>query len=250
MRELDHPRQAYIQLGGDFTRHGANVEPGTPAVLPPLEVRGRRPTRLDLARWLVDRRNPLTARVTVNRMWQKYFGKGIVDTENDFGIMGERPTHPELLDYLALEFMDRGWSRKAMHKLIVMSAAYRQSSKGRADAKAVDPDNRLLARQNRLRLDAELVRDSALVVCGLFSEKVGGPSVYPPLPPGANSVTQVKREWKTSEGPDRYRRGVYILPAFGAAPLAGAVRRARRHHHLHAAHPLELSASGVDAVER
>lgn len=98
-----------------------------------------------------------------------------------------------------------------MHKLIVMSAAYRQSSKGRADAKAVDPDNRLLARQNRLRLDAELVRDSALVVCGLFSEKVGGPSVYPPLPPGANSVTQVKREWKTSEGPDRYRRGVYTF---------------------------------------
>jgi hypothetical protein len=211
MKELDHPRQAYIHLGGDFTRHGANVEPGTPAVLPPLDVHGRRPTRLDLARWLVDRRNPLTARVTVNRMWQKYFGKGIVDTENDFGVMGERPTHPELLDYLALEFMDRGWSRKAMHKLIVMSATYRQSSKGRADAKAIDPDNRLLARQNRLRLDAELVRDSALVTCGLISEKLGGPAVYPPLPPGANSVTQVKREWKTSEGADRYRRGVYTF---------------------------------------
>jgi hypothetical protein len=208
MRELAKPRQSYIHLGGDFMRKGANVEPGVLAVLPPLPE-GVPRNRLALAKWMVQKNNPLTARVTANRIWQKYFGKGIVDTENDFGVMGEKPTHPELLDWLALEFMDRGWSQKALHKAIVMSATYRQSSQVRPDAKQVDPENRLLAHQNRLRLDAELVRDSALVASGLFAAKVGGPSVYPPLPPGANSVTQVKREWKTSEGADRYRRGVY-----------------------------------------
>ncbi|MBL8212979.1 MAG: DUF1549 domain-containing protein, partial [Bryobacterales bacterium] len=208
MRDLAKPRQAYIHLGGDFTRKGANVEPGVPAVLPPLPE-GSPKNRLALAKWLVNKNHPLTARVTVNRFWQKYFGRGIVDTENDFGTMGDAPTHLELLDYLALEFMDKGWSQKALHKTIVMSAAYRQDSKGRADAKAVDPDNKLLARQARLRLDAEIVRDSALVASGLFSAKMLGPSVYPPLPPGANSVTQVTREWKTSTGADRYRRGVY-----------------------------------------
>jgi hypothetical protein len=209
MRELPTPRQSYIHLGGDFTRKGASVEPGTPAVLPPLEGVSGRPTRLDFAKWLVDKRQPLTARVTVNRIWQKYFGKGIVDTENDLGVMGDKPTHQELLDYLALEFMDRGWSQKQLHRLIVTSATYRQSSQGRADLKAADPENRLLARQNRLRLDAEIIRDSALVASGLLSRKLGGRSVYPPLPAGANSVTQVKREWKVSEGEDKYRRGLY-----------------------------------------
>lgn len=209
MRELAKPRQSYIHLGGDFTRKGANVEPEVPSVFPKMKDVQGRPTRLDFARWLMDRDNPLTARVTMNRFWQKYFGKGLVDTENDFGTMGEKPTHLELLDLLALEFMDRGWSQKAMHKMIVMSATYRQSSAGRADAKAVDPDNRLLSRQNRLRLDAEIIRDSALVASGLMTDQIGGPSVYPPLPPGANSVTQVQREWKTATGADRYRRGIY-----------------------------------------
>jgi mono/diheme cytochrome c family protein len=209
MRELPTPRQSYIHLGGDFTRKGANVEPGVPAIFPGLKNVNGKPTRLDLARWLVDRDNPLTARVTVNRYWQKLFGKGLVDTENDFGAMGEKPSHLELLDWLALEFMEKGWSQKAILKTIVMSATYRQASAARDDAKAVDPDNRLLAHQSRLRLDAEAIRDSALVASGLFSGKVGGPSVYPPLPPGANSVTQVQREWKTATGPDRYRRGLY-----------------------------------------
>jgi hypothetical protein len=211
MRELPAPRQTYIHLGGDFTRKGAPVEPGTPAVLPPLQGVSGRPTRLDFAKWLVDKRQPLTARVTVNRIWQKYFGKGIVDTENDLGVMGDKPTHQELLDYLALEFMDRGWSQKQIHRLIVTSATYRQSSQGRADLKAADPENRLLARQNRLRLDAEIIRDSALAASGLLSRKIGGRSVYPPLPAGANSVTQVKREWKVSEGEDKYRRGLYTF---------------------------------------
>ncbi|MBL8175627.1 MAG: PSD1 domain-containing protein [Bryobacterales bacterium] len=209
MREMAKPRVSYIHLGGDFTRKGATVEPGVPGVLPPLGKAEGRPSRLDFARWMVAKNNPLTARVTVNRIWQKYFGKGIVDTENDFGVMGERPSHPELLDWLAMEFMEKGWSQKALHKTIVMSAAYRQDSDGRPEVKKADPENRLLARQSRLRLDAELVRDSALVASGLLTAKVGGPSVFPPLPPGANSVTQVSREWKTSTGPERYRRGVY-----------------------------------------
>ena len=209
VRELPDPRVSYIHLGGDFTRKGSVVKPGVLGVLNPLEVAN--PNRLDFARWLVDRRNPLTARVTVNRMWQKYFGKGIVDTESDFGTQGEKPTHPELLDWLAVEFMDHGWSQKAMHRLIVTSATYRQASLAWPDAANVDPENHLLSHQNRFRVDAEIVRDSALVASGLLAEKVGGPSVHPPIPAGANNVTQVKREWITSKGPDRYRRALYTF---------------------------------------
>jgi hypothetical protein len=142
-------------------------------------------------------------------MWQHYFGKGLVETENDFGLMGDRPTHPELLDWLASEFMDGGWKMKSVHRTIVLSAAYRQSSANRPDAAAIDPYNKLLARQNRLRLDAEIIRDSALVATSLLGRQVGGPSVYPPIPKGATDVTQVKREWKVSTGEDRYRRGMY-----------------------------------------
>ncbi len=211
MRELPEPRVSYIHLGGDFTRKGVTVEPGTPAALPPLKAAGPKPNRLDLAKWLVDGRNPLTARVTVNRMWQEYFGKGIVPTESDFGTQGDKPSHLELLDWLALEFQDHGWSQKAIHRTIVTSATYRQASDARPDATAVDPDNRLLARQDRLRVDAEIIRDSALVAGGLISEEIGGPSVYPTIPAGANDVTQVRREWATSMGPDRYRRGLYTF---------------------------------------
>ncbi|MBI2686736.1 MAG: PSD1 domain-containing protein [Acidobacteria bacterium] len=209
MRDLASPRQHYIHLGGDFTRHGSPVHPDVPAVFPPMKNPNPVPNRLDLAKWLVDSSNPLTARVTMNRIWQQYFGKGIVETENDFGLMGDRPTHPELLDWLASEFMAGGWTMKRMHKAIVMSATYRQSSQTRPELTAADPYNKLLARQNRLRLDAEIIRDSALQVTGFLSHKVGGPSVYPPIPKGANDVTQVKREWKVSEGEDKYRRGMY-----------------------------------------
>lgn len=211
MRDRTEPRQSYIHLGGDFLRKGSTVEPGVPVagLLPPLTIAGAKPNRLDLARWMMRPDHPLTARVTMNRMWQKYFGKGIVETENDFGTQGDKPTHPEVLDYLALEFVGSGWSQKAMHRLIVTSATYRQASNYRKDAAAVDPDNRLLARQNRLRLDAEIIRDACLTASGLLTPVVGGPSVYPPLPAGANSVTQVRREWNTATGPDRYRRGLY-----------------------------------------
>ena len=211
MKELPEPRPAFIHLGGDFLRKGASVQPGVLAVMNPLEGVNGRATRLDFARWLVDKKNPLTARVTVNRIWQNYFGKGIVDTENDFGTQGDKPTHPELLDWLAVQFMEDGWSQKALHRQIVMSAVYRQDSTYRADAAKVDPDNRLLARQNRVRLEAEIIRDASLVASGLFAPKVGGPSVYPPQPEGVYQVTQVRREWKTSTGDDRYRRGMYTF---------------------------------------
>ncbi len=213
MRELNQPRASYIHLGGDFLRKGAPVEPGILDVLNPLPppASGKRHTRLDLAKWIVDRSNPLTARVTVNRMWQRYFGKGIVDTDSDFGTQGDKPSHQELLDWLAVEFMDRVWSQKAIHRLIVTSAAYRQSSLARPDATAVDPGNKLLARQERIRLDAEIVRDVSLSASGLLNPAVGGPSVYPPQPAGVYQVTQVRREWKTSTGGDRFRRGLYTF---------------------------------------
>jgi len=208
VEERKTPRETTILLGGDFTRKGAPVTPGTPAVLPALGP-VEKPTRLDLAKWLVDGNNPLTARVVVNRAWQVYFGLGLVETENDFGTQGLPPSHPELLDWLARAFMNAGWSQKALHRLIVTSATYRQSSHARPDLKTLDPRNRLLARQSRLRLDAEVVRDVALAASGLLSARVGGPGVRPPQPAGVYSFTQIPREWTASEGPDRYRRGMY-----------------------------------------
>ena len=208
MRDLPEPREAYIHTQGNFTRKGDPVSPGTLSVLPPLPT-SENPNRLDLARWLVLKDNPLTPRVTVNRIWQRYFGLGLVETENDFGSQGTLPSHPQLLDWLASEFVARDWSLKAMHRLIVTSATYRQSSAARPEAKKVDSSNRLLARQNRVRLEAEIIRDSALTVSGLLTPKIGGPSVFPPQPPGAGQFTQVDREWKADEGPNRYRRGMY-----------------------------------------
>jgi len=210
LKERKTPRVTHIHLSGDFLRKGAVVTPDVPQVLPTLTKKDR-PTRLDFARWLVDRRNPLTARVTVNRFWQQYFGLGIVETENDFGTQGTPPSHPELLDWLASELMDRGWSMKAMHRLIVTSATYRQSSRHRPELAKIDARNRLLARQNRLRLDAEVVRDVALAASGLLTRTVGGPSVYPPQPKGVYAFTQVPRTWEANSGADRYRRGLYTF---------------------------------------
>jgi mono/diheme cytochrome c family protein len=209
-KDRAQPRETRVHIGGEFTRPGIPVQEGTPAVLPPLEARGKL-TRLELARWLVDTRNPLTARVTVNRVWQRLFGHGIVDTENDFGLQGEKPSHPELLDYLASSFQAKGWSQKQLLQEIVTSSTYKQASEFRADAAAVDPDNRLLARQARLRMDAEAIRDASLVASGLMTRTVGGRSVFPPIPEGALRVTQVDRGWKTETGPNRYRRGIYTF---------------------------------------
>lgn len=212
--ERREPRETHVMLRGDFLRHGVAVSPGVPAVLPQLEMASAaaspgRLTRLDLARWLVDPRNPLTSRVAVNRVWQRYFGRGLVDTDNDFGTQGSAPTHPELLDWLAGEFVARGWSVKALHRLIVTSATYRRSSHARPDLVDIDPENKLLARQNRLRLEAEGIRDVELAASGLLADKIGGPSVFPPQPPGVMELAQIKRDWKPSEGADRYRRGMY-----------------------------------------
>jgi hypothetical protein len=206
-------RATHVHKGGDFTQKGEVVEPGIPAALPPLagSSPGTPPDRMDLARWLVDRGNPLTARVAVNRVWQADFGRGIVETDNDFGTQGTPPSHPELLDWLACEFMDHGWSLKHIHRLIVTSATYRQRSRTCGPGRAVDPDNRLLWRQNRLRLDAELIRDEALACSGLLSRRIGGPSVFPVQPDGVMTLGQMKREWKADPGPDRYRRGLYTF---------------------------------------
>ena len=217
MRDLPQPRETRLFIKGDFTRPDAVVTPGTLHVLPPLEAGGAGPTRLDLAKWLVSRSNPLTARVIMNRVWQIYFGRGLVETENDFGTQGSAPTHPELLDWLASEFMESGWNLKHMHRLIVTSEAYLRSSKARPDLALKDPTNRLLAHQTRLRMDAEMVRDASLAATGLLNPKLGGPPVYPPQPEGAMNVGQVKRPWPTSTGPDRYRRGLYTY-FFRASP--------------------------------
>jgi mono/diheme cytochrome c family protein len=221
VQERKQPRTTYVMLGGDFLRRGATVSPGAPAVLHPLPA-VEKPTRLDLARWLVSPDNPLTARVTVNRLWQNYFGIGLVETENDFGTQGTPPSHPQLLDWLATEFQARRWSLKAMHGLIVTSATYRQASRHRPELATVDARNRLLARQSRVRLDAEVVRDVALAASGLLTRKVGGPSVHPPQPEGIYRFTQVPRDWKADTGPDRYRRGLYTY-FWRSAPHPGLI---------------------------
>jgi len=205
-------RMTHVHLRGAWDAKGIEVEPGTPAVLPALsaEEREEKPLRLALAEWLVSADNPLTARVTVNRIWQEYFGKGLVTTCGDFGTRSEPPSHPQLLDWLAASFGD-GWDLKRLHKTIVMSAAYRQSSEARPELASVDPENRLLARQQRLRLPAELIRDNALKVSGLLYPKIGGRSVKPPQPEGVASLAYAGSvEWNESTGRDRYRRGLYI----------------------------------------
>ena len=210
MAEMARPPETHIALGGDFRVPGDRVEPATLAVLPALRIENMAP-RLALARWIASRDNPLTARVMVNRLWQELFGRGIVRTSEDFGTQGERPSHPELLDWLASEFMDRGWSMKAIDRLIVTSATYRQASKTRKELEAKDPDNVLLARQSRVRLSAELIRDAALSASGLLNPAIGGPSVKPPQPPGVSEITYGSGlKWKESEGAERYRRGLYI----------------------------------------
>ncbi len=203
---------------GDFLQPGESVVASALPVIQethPLVPRdpNATPDRLDLARWLVDPQHPLTARVIVNQVWAHLFGRGIVPTLNDFGVRGERPTHPQLLDWLAWHFpRDMQWSRKALIKSIVMSAAYRQSSAHRPELVERDPTNLLLARQNRVRVEAEIVRDLYLAVSGLLSDKVGGPSVFPPLPPGVAELSYANNfKWKTSAGEDRYRRGMYTF---------------------------------------
>jgi hypothetical protein len=211
MKELPKPRKTTVFIKGDFTRPADEVTPGTPKVLHSFDQPKDQPTRLDLAKWIVNPQNPLTARVIANRVWQQYFGRGIVETDNDFGMQGTMPSHPELLDWLAAELMAKKWSLKDLHRLIVTSHTYRQSSANRPELREKDPNNYLLARQTRLRLDAEVVRDVALSASGLLSPKIGGPPVYPPIPDGVMGQGQVKRVWAVSKGADKYRRGLYTF---------------------------------------
>ena len=272
------PRQTYIHERGDFRGRGAGVTPGIPACVQrdvnentkqasgaasaprlfasdsnhrgadaaPLAKVSSTPPRLALARWLISRDNPLTARVTVNRMWQEFFGRGLVATSDDFGTRGDPPTHPELLDWLATEFVGQafqpdpvrddalrsdlvrlesltyGWDIKHMHRLIVTSATYRQSSRPREELATRDPNNVLLAKQNSLRVPAETVRDAALSVSGLLSRKLGGPSVFPPQHERVTMEAFGSNSWKTSEGADRYRRGLYTF-ILRTSPFAQAI---------------------------
>ena len=210
-RPEGQPRITHRHDRGDFLSPKEEVTPGIPEVLPPLAKDAPR-NRLGLARWLVSPGNPLTARVIMNRHWEAFFGRGLVHTTENFGLQGEAPSHPELLDWLALEFIKQGWSQKKMLKLIVMSATYQQSSKVSPQLLERDPENMLLSRSARSRIDAELVRDYDLVASGLFSPKVGGESVYPPQPAGVTADGAFGAlDWKTSTGPDRYRRGLYTF---------------------------------------
>ncbi|APW62033.1 PSD1 and planctomycete cytochrome C domain-containing protein [Paludisphaera borealis] len=200
-----------VLLKGNFLDPGNVVEAAVPKALHPMPSNAP-VDRLAVAKWLVDRNNPLTARVAVNRYWAQLFGAGIVETEEDFGTQGELPSHPELLDWLAVEFMDSGWNVKAMIRRMVVSATYRQSSKVTAEHLARDPKNRLLARAPRIRLEAEMVRDQALALSGLLDRKIGGPSVFPPQPDGLwQAAFNGQRTWATSPGGDKHRRALYTF---------------------------------------
>ncbi|HVH70445.1 MAG TPA: DUF1553 domain-containing protein, partial [Candidatus Dormibacteraeota bacterium] len=215
MAEMSKPRDTFILGRGQYDNKGEKVTPGVPSFLPPMS-RDMPPNRLGLAKWILDPANPLTARVAVNQYWQQFFGTGIVKTAEDFGSQGEPPSHPELLDWLATEFVRSGWDSKAIERLMVTSATYRQSSTASRELIERDPENRLLARGPRFRLPAELVRDNALAISGLLNDKIGGPSVYPYQPKGlweemAFGEGYSGQSYAPSSGSDLYRRGMYTV---------------------------------------
>ena len=237
MIELEQPRMSYIFERGDYRSHGEAVNAGTPQIL--HAAADGPPSRLTLARWLVDRRNPLVARVTVNRWWAEIFGQGIVTTVEDFGVKGDAPSHPELLDWLAVEFMENGWSMKKLLRTILLSATYRQASIVTPDLQKRDDLNRLLARGPRFRMDAEMIRDNILAASGLISLKQFGPSIRPYQPDGIwSKVGGTAYSYDVSPDTDKYRRGVYVVlkrgapyPSFinfdASARLACTVKRSR-----------------------
>ena len=191
---------------------GPVVEPAIPEFLGKIDVKDRRATRLDLARWMVSRDNPLVARVLVNRLWKLLFGQGLVRTCDDLGTQGALPSHPELLDWLAVELIDSGWNVKHVMKLMVMSRTYQQTSRSNPDLDRRDPTNTWLARQGRFRLDAEMVRDNALAVSGLLSPRIGGPTVKPYQPAGYwDYLNFPQRQWQDDHGENQYRRGLYTF---------------------------------------
>ena len=210
MQEREQPKPTFMLLRGVYNRPGEKVDPGIPLVLKGTNGSNLK-TRLDLAKWLVNPENPLTARVVINRYWQMYFGQGLVQTIEDFGSQGERPSHPRLLDWLATEFVRNEWDIKAMQKIIVMSATYRQSSRATDKSLQEDPRNFLLARGPRVRLSAQAIRDQALFVGGLLVEKLGGPSVKPYQPEGLWEELAGDIAYNQSKGDDLYRRSLYTF---------------------------------------
>ena len=208
VHEKPEPQPTFLRVRGSWDRPGIEVSAGTLAVLPGGTE--AKPSRLDLARWLFAPDNPLTARVAVNRIWQEYFGRGLVATSDDFGVQGEEPSHPRLLDWLAAEFRDSNWDLKRIHRLIVTSETYKQSSALAGNASAPDPGNILLSRQKRLRLPAELIWDRALLAAGLLHQDVGGPGFRPVMPEGTTGLKAGGTDWVPSSGRDRYKRGMYI----------------------------------------
>jgi hypothetical protein len=213
MQDLEKPRETHVLVRGDFRNKGDLVTPGVPTSLRQLPD-ATPANRLALAKWLVASDNPLTSRVTINRFWAMFFGTGLVKTSNNFGVQGEWPSHPHLLDWLATEFMAQHWDIKAMQKMMLMSATYRQSSKVTKELVERDPENRLYARGPRFRLDAEMIHDNALAVSGLLNPKIGGPSVRPYQPPGLWEQVGFGNEFSSqsyvqSKGDDLYRRGIY-----------------------------------------
>ncbi len=210
-RPPDNPRPTFVHNRGEYLQPNDRALPAVLSMLPAMAPDLPR-NRLGLARWLVSGSNPLTGRVTMNYQWAAFFGKGIVRTVDDFGYQGERPSHPELLDYLAISLVEQEWSIKEMHRAIVTSATYRQSSRVTPELLAKDPENRLLARGPRVRLEAEMIRDSVLKSSGLLCERIGGPSVFPPQPPGVSSEGAYgSLVWNASPGGDRFRRGLYTF---------------------------------------
>ncbi|MEE3373198.1 MAG: PSD1 and planctomycete cytochrome C domain-containing protein [Planctomycetota bacterium] len=209
MAEMTEPRDAFVLVRGNFENRAEKVTADVPAIFPPLPG-GKPKNRLGLGYWLVDPANPLVARVAVNRIWKQLFGVGLVSTMEDFGVRGDFPSHPKLLDWLATEFVRSGWDVKALQKEIMLSAAYRQRSVYRSEVAHKDPYNRLVARQTRFRLSAEGIRDVALSIGGLLNEDIGGPSVYPFQPAGYYS-DKGRWKWPQSEGPALYRRGLYTF---------------------------------------
>ena len=211
MVEQDEPRETFVMQRGNYLSPGEKVAAATPASLPPLPDGAPR-NRLGLARWLVDPSNPLVARVTVNRWWAELFGQGIVSTLEDFGTQSEPPSHPELLDWLAVEFVESGWSMKHMLKVMVMSETYRRSSRASPELLRADPANRYYARGPRFRMSAEMIRDNALAASGLLSSETGGPPVMPYQPPGIwRQVGRNEPKWVEAKDGGRWRRGVYVI---------------------------------------
>ncbi|UUO06435.1 PSD1 and planctomycete cytochrome C domain-containing protein [Blastopirellula sp. J2-11] len=210
MQESSKPRKTHIHYRGDFRQPTQRVYPATPQFLPPLEQRHEVADRLDLARWLVDPKHPLTSRTAANHLWQHLFQEGLFRTEENLGVAGDPPTHPELLDWLASELVKNDWSRKALIKQIVLSATYQQSSQMTDQLQKRDPDNLLLGRQFRCRLEGEIIRDLALSSSGLLNPKIGGPSIRPPMNKRLTSISR-NQGWDVSKGDEQYRRGLYIL---------------------------------------